>query len=59
MKEVYQVLTAYKHKPFEPETGAHKAFLANAYSKTIAIQSKLPHLDFSAELQYFASGVKK
>lgn len=55
MEEVKKVGLAFRHKPFQPNTEAHKKFLLNSLQKTRQLQTRLPQLDFTAELQYFAA----
>lgn len=55
MKEVKQIMTAKKHRPFQPNTNAHKQFLHSHYNKAKALMQQYPFLDFSEELQYFGS----
>lgn len=54
MEEIKKLSNGYKHKPFQPDTELHQAFLKNTLEKAKALQAKLPHLDFSKELMYFA-----
>ena len=54
MDEVKQLMTAYKHKPFQPSTEAHKNFLRTSLEKTNRLQQQLPHLDFSKEIRFFS-----
>lgn len=54
MEEVRKVVTAYKHKPFQPGTLSHQSFLKNHYDKVLQLQQKYPALDFEKELCYFA-----
>lgn len=55
-EEVQKIMTARKHKPFQPETEAHKKFLRSNYDKTLAIQKKYPYLSLKEELEYFSVG---
>jgi hypothetical protein len=54
MEEVKKISTSFKHKPFQPETKSHQSFLKNSLEKVKVLQEKLPQLDFSKELTYFA-----
>lgn len=56
MKEVRQIVTAGKHKPFQPETNAHKAFLKVHYEKAKMLTERYPFLDFSKEMDLFSLG---
>ncbi len=53
-EEVQQIVTARKHKPFQPATEAHKKFLGIHLQKTKDLQEKYPHLVLKEELDYFA-----
>lgn len=56
MEEIKKVNSAYKHKPFQPATEAHKLFLQNMHKNIKSLQEKLPKLDFSKEITYFSNG---
>ena len=51
--EIHQIITARKHRSFQPETNAHKIFLNTQLKKIIALNKKFPVLDFTDELKYF------
>jgi hypothetical protein len=53
MDEVKKIVIARKHKSFQPETNAHKAFLKSYFDKTKELQSKFPFLNLYDELSYF------
>ena len=55
MEEIKKIVTARKHKPFQPETNAHKTFLKIHLDKTKELQSKYPFLDLKEEIDHFAS----
>ena len=55
MEEIKKIVIARKHKAFQPETNAHKAFLKTHLEKTKELQSKFSFLDFSDEINYFKS----
>jgi hypothetical protein len=55
MEDIRKINNGYKHKPFQPDTESHKAFLRTTLVKVKALQEKLPHLDFSKELIYFST----
>jgi len=59
MEEVRKIVIARKHKPFQPDTNAHRLFLHNHLLKTKELQERHPSLDFSEELAYFAARVTK
>jgi hypothetical protein len=53
MDQVQQVLIARKHKAFQPDTKAHRAFLENFAEKIRVMQQKYPFLDLAEEAAYF------
>ncbi|HET9744599.1 MAG TPA: GSCFA domain-containing protein [Chitinophagaceae bacterium] len=53
IEEVKKIVIARKHKPFQPETNAHKAFLKSHFDKTKELQNKFPFLNLNDELNYF------
>lgn len=55
MEEIKRIVIARKHKPFQPATNAHKAFLKTHLEKTKELQSKFSFLDLNDEINYFAS----
>lgn len=55
MEEIKKIVIARKHKPFQPETNAHKNFLKTHLDKTKELQSKYPFLDLKDEIDHFAS----
>lgn len=55
MEEIKKVVTAFNHKPFQPATEAHKAFLRSSLNKTGKLQQQMPQLDFSRELLFFGA----
>jgi hypothetical protein len=57
MEEIRKFVTAYRHKPFQPQTSAHKQFLKNNLDKILQFQEKHPQLDFSREISYFSTEV--
>ncbi len=52
--QVQHIVTARKHKPFQPATEAHKKFLGIHLQKTRDLLEKYPHLVLKEELDYFA-----
>ncbi len=54
MEDIRKIINAFKHKPFHPDTEAHISFLQNSYQKVMALQKRLPHLDFEKEISYFS-----
>jgi len=55
MEEIKKIVIARKHKAFQPETNAHKAFLKTHLEKTKELQLKFSFLDLSDEINYFKS----
>jgi len=55
MEEIKKIVIARKHKAFQPETNAHKAFLKKHLDKTKELQAKFPFLDVTDEINYFGS----
>jgi hypothetical protein len=56
LEEVKKVVTARRHKPFQPATQAHRRFLEDHRQKAAELARQYPFLDFSEELEYFAGG---
>jgi hypothetical protein len=54
MEEIKKIANGLKHKPFQPQTNSHQSFLKSNLEKVKVLQEKLPELDFSKELTYFA-----
>lgn len=54
MKEVRKIVTARKHRAFQPNTKAHQQFLASHFEKTKELLIKYPFLDLKEELSYFS-----
>ncbi|HUR10123.1 MAG TPA: hypothetical protein VM012_02070, partial [Flavitalea sp.] len=54
MKEIRSIVIARKHKPFQPDTKAHKQFLSAHLEKTKSLQSKHPFLDLMEETMFFS-----
>jgi len=55
MEEIKKIMIARKHKPFQPDTNAHRQFLKTHFEKTKGLQKKYPFLDLEKELNYFKS----
>jgi hypothetical protein len=53
-EEIKQIVTARKHKPFQPSTEAHKKFLQSYSAKTKELAGKYPFLSLEDELDYFS-----
>jgi hypothetical protein len=54
-KELKPLLNAYRHKPFEAETNAHKKFLALNLQKALELKEQYPYIDLSKEISYFSA----
>lgn len=54
-EEIQQIVTARKHRPFQPNTEAHKKFLQAHVQKVQQLQQKHPFLSLDEELDYFSS----
>jgi hypothetical protein len=54
MQDVKKIMIARKHKPFQPDTNAHRKFLADHAAKTKALMEKFPFLDMREEWEYFS-----
>ncbi len=53
MEEVYEIVTAYRHRPRFPQTEAHKKFMKNYAEKAQEMMKTHPQLDLNTELRYF------
>jgi hypothetical protein len=54
MAEVKKIVTARRHKAFQPATQAHKRFLEDHLQKTEDLARRYPFLDLTGELTYFS-----
>lgn len=55
MEEVRELLTAFRHKPIQPETGAHRLFKEKYLAKTKELAGQMPSMDWQSELAYFGT----
>lgn len=55
MEEIRKISIARRHKPFQPNTTAHRQFLQSHAQKTKELQKKYPFIDLKEELDYFTS----
>ncbi len=53
MEEVKKIVQARKHQAFQPDTKAHRQFLAEQASRTRALLNQYPFLNLDDELEYF------
>jgi hypothetical protein len=56
MQEVKSIVTARKHKAFQPYTIAHKQFLKTHLDKTRALTERYSFLNLNEEMEYFNQG---
>jgi hypothetical protein len=56
LEEVKKIVTARRHKPFQPATQAHRRFLQDHWQKAAELAKKYPFLDLREELDYFSGG---
>jgi len=56
LEEVKKIVTARRHKPFQPSTQAHLRFLEDYRQKAVELARRHPFLDLSEELAYFSGG---
>lgn len=55
-KEIEKIMIAKKHKPFQPDTDAHKNFLKLHAERTKNLMSNYPFLSLQEELDFFGQG---
>jgi GSCFA family len=55
LEEVKKIVTARRHKPFQPATQAHRRFLEDHLKKTKELSDRYPFLNFDEELAWFSS----
>jgi len=58
IEEVKRIVTARRHKPFQPSTEAHKRFLRDHLQRTEELAQRCPFLDLREELAYFSAAGK-
>lgn len=56
-KEIEKMVIARKHRPFQPETEAHKKFLQINAARTRALMEAYPFLDLKEELDFFERNI--
>lgn len=59
MKNIDPVLSAMGHKPFEPDSDLHQDFLIKILDKIEKLQLQYSFIDFSREIKYFQTGLKR
>jgi hypothetical protein len=55
MRQINEINAARAHKPFQPESSAHKAFLQKNLEKVKSLRDQYPYLDFTEDLKYFSA----
>lgn len=55
MSDLEEINRAMKHRPFNPNSEAHRQFLTLHLHRVRALQQQYPFLDFDKELTYFAN----
>jgi hypothetical protein len=55
-KEIEKIVTARKHKPFQPSTEAHRSFMKLHAEKTRNLLTNYPFLSLQEELDFFGQG---
>jgi len=53
MQEIKSLVTARKHKAFQPDTTAHQQFLRTYFEKAKMLKEKYSFLDLDEEIKYF------
>jgi hypothetical protein len=54
MEEIASLNLAYKHKPFNPTSAAHKKFKEASLEKAKRLQELYPFIDLSKEIRFFS-----
>ena len=54
MQEIKKIIIARKHKPFQPDTQAHKQFLKSHLEKAQALKKQHTFLNLEEEINYFS-----
>lgn len=53
MKKIAELQAAASHRPFNPRSDAHRAFLAKMLAETEKLQRELPEIDLGSVREYF------
>jgi hypothetical protein len=53
MKEIFPVNAAIAHKPFQPDSLAHRNFRKKQFEKLLQLKSEFPFLNFDKEMDFF------
>jgi len=54
LEEIKSIIAAFRHKPFQSESAAHKKFQAAQLEKINFIKTNFPFIDFSKEEKFFS-----
>ena len=54
MDEVKKLVTARKHRAFQPETTAHRDFMRLQLEKAVSLKEQYSFLDLDEEIRYFS-----
>ena len=54
MDEVKKLVTARKHRAFQPDTGAHRDFMRLQLEKAVSLKEQYSFLDLDEEIRYFS-----
>jgi len=55
LEEIKSIIAAFKHRPFQSESAAHKKFQVAQLEKIKIIKTNFPLIDFTNEENYFSS----
>ena len=56
MEEINRINAAKAHKPFQPESQAHRLFLNKNLEKLMSLKQQYPFIDFEEDIAFFSSG---
>jgi hypothetical protein len=54
MEEIKKLVTSRKHRAFQPDTTAHRDFMAAQLQKAIDMKERFPFLNLDEEIRYFS-----
>lgn len=57
-KLIREIKLAYQHKPFNPLTNQHQAFLKKYEQETLHLLEQHPYIQLQTELAYFKTGIR-
>jgi hypothetical protein len=58
MKDIHQINLAKNHKPFNPSSQQHKAFLQQNLNKLKTMQSQNAYLNLEEDIVFFENSIK-